>query len=124
MDVITPNIEEAEILCGIKINSLEDVEECARRLKGLGPDVVITGYYREGFMIDVAYDGKKMTYIKGKRVKNENNHGSGCVFSTALSAFLAKGKGFKKAAMLAHKITRKAIKRGYQLGKGKGPVRP
>lgn len=123
--VITPNVSEAELLSGVKINNLRKAEDAARTLKEMGPNVIITGYYtKDNNMVDIVYDGKGFFYIKDLVIDARNSHGSGCVFSTSLSIFIAEGHSLIQAAELAHNFTKEAIKRGYTLGKGAGPVMP
>jgi hydroxymethylpyrimidine/phosphomethylpyrimidine kinase len=122
--VITPNIREAGMLAGIRVENLQEMEAAARILKKLGPDVVVTGGHLEGACIDVLYDGKEMHHFYGERIISENTHGTGCVFSSSLACSLAKGSSVKDAVQDAHNFTRRAIEKGYPCGKGPGVVRP
>ncbi len=123
-DVITPNKYEAEFFLDLKINTLKDMEEAAKRLFDLGPNVVITGYITNDAIIDVVYNGKKFFYVKDKKINATNSHGSGCVFSTSLSIFLSEKTPLFQAVYFAHNFTKKAIQQGYPLGKGSGAVLP
>jgi hydroxymethylpyrimidine/phosphomethylpyrimidine kinase len=122
--VITPNLYEAEILTGRRVRNLEEMEEASRVIKGLGPDVVITGGHLKGECVDLLYDGRDVHHFYGSRIRTGHTHGSGCVFSSALATFLALGNDVKRAAELAHDFTRRAIRRGYPCGRGAGAVRP
>ncbi len=122
--VITPNLYEAEILAGRRVRNLEEMEEASRVIKGLGPDVVITGGHLKGECVDLLYDGRDVYHFYGSRIKAGHTHGSGCVFSSALATFLALENDVKKAVELAHDFTRRAIGKGYPCGKGAGAVRP
>jgi hydroxymethylpyrimidine/phosphomethylpyrimidine kinase len=122
--VITPNIREAGMLAGIRVENLQEMEAAARILKKMGPDVVVTGGHLEGACIDVLYDGKEMHHFYGERIISENTHGTGCVFSSSLACSLAKGSSVKDAVQAAHDFTRRAIENGYPCGKGSGVVRP
>ncbi len=120
--VVTPNLDEAQILAGRKVRDIKEMVEAAKVIKAIGPDVVITGGHMEGECVDILYDGKNIHQFRGSRIDTRNTHGSGCVFSTALAVFLAKGKSLVKATNLAHDYTRRAIMDGYACGRGAGPV--
>jgi hydroxymethylpyrimidine/phosphomethylpyrimidine kinase len=122
--VVTPNIHEAGILAGCRVAKLQEMEEAARILKKLGPDVVVTGGHLEGACIDVLYDGREMHHFHGERINSKNTHGTGCVFSSSLACSLAKGGSVKDAVQAAHDFTRRSIEKGYQCGEGSGVVRP
>ena len=122
--VITPNLDEAEILTGRRVRNLKEMEEASRAIKGLGPDVVITGGHLKGECVDLLYDGRDIHHFSGSRIRAGHTHGSGCVFSSALATFLALENDVKSAAELAHDFTRRAIGKGYPCGKGAGAVRP
>lgn len=122
--VVTPNLDEAEILTGRKVRNVKEMEEASKMIKSFGPDVVVTGGHLKGECVDLLYNGRDMHRFWGSRIKTEHTHGSGCVFSTALATFLALEDDVKKAAELAHAFTRHAIEGGYPCGKGAGAVRP
>ncbi|MDB9822243.1 bifunctional hydroxymethylpyrimidine kinase/phosphomethylpyrimidine kinase [Deltaproteobacteria bacterium] len=122
--VITPNLEEAGILTGKKVENLSEMEEAAREMKGMGPDVVLTGGHLEENCVDLVYNGTDMHYFQGSKIETANTHGSGCVFSSSLATFLAMDHGLVEAAGLAHDFTRHAIEKGYACGHGAGVVSP
>jgi hydroxymethylpyrimidine/phosphomethylpyrimidine kinase len=122
--VVTPNLDEAEILTGKKVRNLNEMEEASKAIKGLGPDVVVTGGHLKGECVDLLYDGRDIHHFSGSRIRTEHTHGSGCVFSTALATFLALEDDVRRATELAHEFTRRAIERGYPCGKGAGAVCP
>jgi hydroxymethylpyrimidine/phosphomethylpyrimidine kinase len=122
--VVTPNLDEAEILTGRRVRNLKEMEEASKAIKGLGPDVVVTGGHLKGECVDLLYDGRDIHHFSGSRISAKHTHGSGCVFSSALATFLASEDDVKRATELAHDFTRRAIERGYPCGKGAGAVRP
>ena len=122
--VVTPNLDEAEILTGRRVRNLKEMEEASKAIKGLGPDVVVTGGHMKGECVDLLYDGRDIHHFSGSKIRAGHTHGSGCVFSTALATFLALENDVKRATELAHEFTRRAIERGYPCGKGAGAVRP
>ena len=122
--VVTPNLREASALSGRRVSTLKDMQEAARVIHDMGPHVVVTGGHLRGACVDVLYDGKGMHLFRGERIVTEHTHGSGCVFSTALAAFLAFGHDLGTAVEHAHGFARNAIRGGYATGKGPGAVRP
>jgi hydroxymethylpyrimidine/phosphomethylpyrimidine kinase len=119
--VITPNLPEARVLAGD--GAPEDVEELARRLHELGPDVVVvTGGHREE-ATDVLFDGDGVHLIEGERHPDGASHGSGCTHSSALAAHLALGRSPLEAARAARRIAADAVRNGLRdIGHGAGPV--
>ena len=124
VDIITPNRSEAEFFAGIKISTQKDLEKAAKMLYSMGTKVLITGYKKRDKIIDLIYDGKDFFYVEDNIIDARNSHGSGCVFSTSLSIFIADGKPLIEAAQLAHIFTKEAIKKGCAIGKGPGSVMP
>lgn len=122
--VVTPNLREASVLSGRKVNTLREMEEAARVIHAMGPHVVVTGGHLKGACVDLLYDGEEMHAFRGERIATEHTHGSGCVFSTALATFLALGDDLRTAVEHAHGFARNAIRGGYASGKGAGAVRP
>jgi hydroxymethylpyrimidine/phosphomethylpyrimidine kinase len=122
--LVTPNLHEAGVLIGHEVNNIDDMERAAEELQKLGPDVVIKGGHLEGDCTDLFYDGRKTCHFYGPRIAGENTHGTGCVFSSSLAAFLAFGEEMVDAVRLAHDFTRHAIERGYPCGMGRGAVYP
>jgi hydroxymethylpyrimidine/phosphomethylpyrimidine kinase len=120
--VITPNIAEAEILTGINIKDVADMEAAARKLVEMGAKAVIVKGGHMEKAIDVVFDGTEMHQLSGDKVKIENTHGTGCTFASALTAQLAAGRGLVEAATLAKAYVMKAIEKAYPVGKGRLPL--
>lgn len=115
--VITPNIYEASVLTGIDIKTRADMEKAAACLKGYGPEnVIVTGGHLEGAALDVLYDGK-FHYLRSRKVEGEY-HGTGCTFSAALTAMLAKGNSVLDSAKEAKKFMNRALKKSFTAGRG------
>ncbi|MBZ5700690.1 MAG: bifunctional hydroxymethylpyrimidine kinase/phosphomethylpyrimidine kinase [Acidobacteriia bacterium] len=120
--VVTPNVAEAEILTGLAIKELADMEAAARKLVEMGARaVIIKGGHMER-PVDVLFDGNEVVTLGSDRVKIENTHGTGCTFASALAAQLAAGRPFSEAAMLAKAYVTKAIEKSYPVGKGRLPL--
>lgn len=122
--LVTPNIPEAEELCGFQIKSLEDMEKACKKILSYGPSaVVVKGGHMEGDeSVDVFYDGRSFEYFRGRFIRTKNTHGTGCTFSSAITAYLAKGYSLKEAVAKAKEYIQGAIENSLPLGKGHGPL--
>jgi hydroxymethylpyrimidine/phosphomethylpyrimidine kinase len=123
--IITPNLPEAEVILGRSIKSMADRRDAARALVALGPRAaVVKGGHAEGDATDVFWDGVEMLELQAQRVLTTNTHGSGCVFSAAIAAGLAKGLDPLEAVRQAKRFITLAIEHSLEIGKGHGPVNP
>ena len=120
--VITPNVPEAEILTGLTIKDLGDMEAAARKLVEMAAHAVIVKGGHMERAIDVLFDGNEIVQLGGDRVKSENMHGTGCTFASTIAAQLAAGRPLLEAATLAKAYVTKAIEKGYPIGKGRIPL--
>ncbi len=125
--VVTPNVPEAEALSGTRIGSDEDLKEAARRIHGLGAaSVLITGGHRlqaadrPPEVIDVLFDGHHFLEFHTARVETPGAHGTGCTFSAAVAAYLAKGHQLGDAAERAQRYVAEAIRNSLVIGHGQG----
>lgn len=121
-EVVTPNTVEAGQLADIRVGSLEDAREAARRIQALGPHVVIVkGGHLEGEQaIDVFYDGRTFKELAAVRISGLNVHGTGCTFASAVAANLALGHSAATAAEEAKAYVTGAIEHGLRIGRGRG----
>jgi hydroxymethylpyrimidine/phosphomethylpyrimidine kinase len=125
--VVTPNLPEAEVLLGRSLRTLDDRRQAARDLVALGPRVaVVKGGHADSDeqAVDIYWDGKDMVELKGRRIHTKNTHGSGCAFSAAIAAGLAKGQDPLEAVQAAKVFITAAIEHSLDIGKGRGPVNP
>ncbi|HSR57090.1 MAG TPA: bifunctional hydroxymethylpyrimidine kinase/phosphomethylpyrimidine kinase [Candidatus Binataceae bacterium] len=121
--VITPNLQEAELLCGGSIRTVESMREAARKLVSLGVRAaLVTGGALEGDAVDVLYDGAELRDFREKRVPIGRAHGAGCTLSAAIAAALARGLGLIDAITLAKKFVTRAMATAPALGKGSRPL--
>jgi len=120
--VITPNVEEAQVLSGLEIKDIAAMEAAARKMVEMGARAVIVKGGHMDRAVDVVFDGNEMVQLGGDKVKFENTHGTGCTFASALTAQLAAGRGLIEAATLAKAYVTKAIEKGYAIGKGRVPL--
>ena len=121
--VVTPNLPEAEELTEMKLTGAKEIEEAARRIIAMGAkSVVIKGGHRRGPAIDLFFDGKKGRALRSPRLRTRYTHGTGCTFSAAIAAYLAKGEKIEDAVVLAKKYITQAIRHGFAVGSGHSPV--
>jgi hydroxymethylpyrimidine/phosphomethylpyrimidine kinase len=124
--VITPNIPEAEALCGERIVSLDDIREAARRLHDMGAAaVIITGGHAawnaphasaeaDGapWVVDLLFDAGTFHECRVPRVTGRSAHGTGCAFASAVAACLALGHPLPEAAARAQRYVAGALAHG------------
>jgi hydroxymethylpyrimidine/phosphomethylpyrimidine kinase len=124
--ILTPNAFEAEALTGIKVSSLSDARKAAIILHQLGAStVVVKGGHVEGDdAVDLIYDGIRFIETRSRRIMKGKLHGAGCVFSSAITANLAKGMDQIEAIRRAKRFVHHSIKASQPVGKGLIPVQP
>jgi hydroxymethylpyrimidine/phosphomethylpyrimidine kinase len=122
-DVITPNLFEAEVITGDIIKSVTDMEKAAVKIHGFGArNVVVKGGCLTSDAVDVMYDGTNFSYLKTSRVNTKNTHGTGCTFSSAITAYIARGYTVSEAVKEAKEYIQEAIENAIELGHGVGPT--
>lgn len=125
-DVVTPNIDEAAVMTGLKIQELDEMKAAAGRLHEMGAAaVVVTGGHLEKAMDLLSFTTKKgieHEVFKAERQRSNSTHGTGCAFATAMACHLALDRGLAEATLLAKTYVSAAISNGHPLGKGTGPV--
>lgn len=122
--VVTPNIPETEVLTGIVIGSLEDIHEAAQKLHRMGArNVLIKGGHLDSIdATDYLFDGKEFSEYSVNRIDTLNTHGTGCTYSAAIAAYLARGESVPDAIEKAKHYVTKAIETSLPLGRGHGPL--
>ncbi len=121
--IVTPNIPEAEILAGMSIANDEDIRNAARSIHGLGPSIVIIkGGHLKGPAVDLVFDGHEFLPIEGERIDTRNTHGTGCTFSAAITAFLARGVPPIESIQLGKRYLEAALRNSVSIGEGHSPV--
>ena len=122
-DVITPNVPEAERISGMTIKTKEDMRQAAWRIHAMGcRTVVVKGGHIEGDSTDILFDGYNFFEYPSPRIETKHTHGTGCTFSSAITANLALGVTVQKAIEKAKDYINTAITHAPGLGKGNGPV--
>lgn len=122
-EVITPNLPEAEVLLDQRIETLGDMHAAARALHQSGPRIVVVkGGHRSGDPIDVYFDGQDSIELPATRINTPHTHGTGCTFSAAITALIARGWPVQEAIVRAKRYVTGAISHAPGLGHGHGPV--
>ena len=125
--LITPNLDEAEILAEMKIQTVDDMKQAASRISNLRCNAVLVkgGHMKGPNLVDVYLD-KKGNYqiFKSVAIQTPNTHGTGCTLSAAIAAFVALGDDLPKAIEKAKQYVMQAIVTGQNVktGEGKGPL--
>jgi hydroxymethylpyrimidine/phosphomethylpyrimidine kinase len=123
-DVVTPNVPEAEALTGLAIRSVGDLHAAAARLVSMGARAaVVKGGHLDGPAVDVLYDGASSVELRADRIAGRHTHGTGCTFSAAIAARLARGDSLEGAVRGAKDYVTRAIAQAPGLGHGHGPLR-
>ncbi len=124
--VVTPNLYEASLLAGMKIETDGQLEEAAERIGKFGPRwVLIKGGHAAGpESTDLLTDGREILRFRAARLDVPDRHGTGCVFASAVAARLACGESVPRAVRNAKAFITEAIHRGIDAGRGPGPVDP
>lgn len=121
--VITPNLAEAEALCGFPVQKAEEMEQAARLLAGrTGAAVLLKGGHLRGSADDLLVDGGAARWFAGRRIGGRNTHGTGCTLSSAIACQLAQGQGLPDSVGQAKAYLSAALQAGLDLGKGNGPL--
>lgn len=124
--VLTPNVPEAEVLTGMKITTPADMQAAAEKLYKHGAkNVVIKGGHRldiGGKSIDVLFAGRQSIELIDTRYDTTNTHGTGCTFSSAIAALLARGLSVVDAVKGAKQFISRAIENSLTIGQGCGPT--
>ena len=122
--VVTPNIPEAAALVEHPIETLDDMREAASVIHAIGAaNVVVKGGHRAGdTLTDILYDGERFYEFTGPRIDTRNTHGTGCTFSSAIAAYLARGEPVPDAVRKAKDYLTAAIQHAYDTGRGHGSV--
>ena len=122
--LVTPNLPEAEVLSGKRIENHDDILQAAQIILGMGPEsVLIKGGHGSGSHVqDYWTDGKRGFWLTNSRLAVENSHGSGCTLSAAVTAALALGYPLEDALVIGSAYVHRGIRTGKGVGQGATPV--
>ena len=117
--LLTPNMKEASLMAGIPVASPQDMREAARILfEWTKIPCLVKGGHLEKSAINILYDGLR-TVVYGHEKLKKDVHGTGCFFSAAVLAYLARGFSLENACGRAADLTHKAIQKAIKPGKGR-----
>ncbi len=124
--LLTPNTEEAAVLTGRPVRTVEEAEAAGAALRERGPAAVLVkgGHLAESPGVDVLVDAGGTRRLEGEWIDSPHTHGTGCVTSAAIAAFLARGRSVDEAVVRAKRYVTEAIRAGGPLGNATGPVAP
>ncbi|OMD60942.1 bifunctional hydroxymethylpyrimidine kinase/phosphomethylpyrimidine kinase [Paenibacillus odorifer] len=123
--VTTPNIPEAEMITKMTISTIEERKKAAKIIHGMGSKyVVLKGGHDTSTtaVTDLLYDGHEYTLLESSRIQTRHTHGTGCTYSAAVTAELAKGKSVAEAIQTAKAFIQAAIEDELGIGAGHGPT--
>lgn len=123
--VLTPNRYEAQILSGLEITTLEEMQTAAEKILMLGAKAVLVkggGMTGELRGVDVWFDGDRLEVLRTETVDTTDTHGTGCTLSAAIAANLAQGKDRLDAVKAAKNYVTEALRYALRIGQGQGPV--
>lgn len=122
--IVTPNIPEAEILAGMKIDSEADMRSAAHKIQGLGAKAVLVkgGHLNSEKVTDLLLTSEGEKVITHERIKTKNTHGTGCTLASSIACNLANGLPLVKAVESAADYVHRAIISAPNIGKGHGPL--
>ena len=122
-DLVTPNIPEAEILAGMKIENKDEMLAAAKKIsKAYDCAVLLKGGHSESNADDLLFSADEIIWFPGRRIDNPNTHGTGCTLSSAIAANLAKGKNLAESVKNAKDYVSGALSAMLDLGSGSGPL--
>ncbi len=121
--LLTPNLDEAEMLAGIEVRDLAAMRAAATKLCSLGPQaVLIKGGHLDGEATDILYYQGELAEFTAPRIDTRHTHGTGCTYSAAITALLATGVDLRSAVGRAKQYVTEAIRTNPGLGAGSGPL--
>ena len=121
--VLTPNIPEAEVISGMKIETEDDMVKAAKEISSIyNCAVLLKGGHKVNDANDLLFNNGNASWFMGKRIDNPNTHGTGCTLSSAIAANLAKGYDLNESVKRAKDYISGALADMLNLGKGSGPM--
>lgn len=121
--LITPNIPEAEVLCGFEIKTKDDMLKAAQKISSIAScAILIKGGHLTESSDDLLYENGNIHWFCGKHIENPNTHGTGCTLSSAIACNLAKGYDLETSVKNAKEYITGALNAFLNLGKGSGPL--
>ena len=124
--LVTPNLPEAAGLTGLEVRTLQDMERAGRAVLELGARAVMVkgGHLESEEATDLLVTPDGVQPLSAERIDTPNTHGTGCVLSAAIAAYLARGDDLPEAVRKGKAFVTEAIRASLEIGQGIGPVNP
>ena len=124
--LVTPNLPEAAGLAGFEVRTLQDMERAGRAILELGAQAVLVkgGHLESDQATDLLVTPDGVQPVSAERIDTPNTHGTGCVLSSSIAAYLARGEDLPEAVRKGKTFVTEAIRASLQIGQGIGPVNP
>jgi hydroxymethylpyrimidine/phosphomethylpyrimidine kinase len=124
--LVTPNLPEASGLAGLDVSTTDQMRRAAEAIIAMGAGaVLVKGGHLEGSSADDLFsDGVTTEWLRAERIDTPHTHGTGCVLSSAIAAYLARGEGLLDAVRMGKAFVTEAIRHALPIGGGIGPVSP
>jgi hydroxymethylpyrimidine/phosphomethylpyrimidine kinase len=124
--LVTPNLPEASGLAGFEVTTAEDMALAGEAILELGASAVLVkgGHLRGSRSDDLFLDGDRSEWLTAERIHTGDTHGTGCVLSSAIAAYLARGADRWEAVRRGKEFVTEAIRHAVRIGAGIGPVSP
>jgi hydroxymethylpyrimidine/phosphomethylpyrimidine kinase len=121
--LVTPNLHEATELAQMEISNPDQMRAAALRIAEFGPAaVLVKGGHLEGNALDILYSNGVFAEFESPRLETQHTHGTGCTYSAAITAYLARGAALEDAVRFAKDFITEAIRTAPGIGSGCGPV--
>jgi hydroxymethylpyrimidine/phosphomethylpyrimidine kinase len=121
--LLTPNLSEAAALTGLDVRDVAGMRRAARELCTMGAKaVLVKGGHLQGDAVDVLQSATGTREFRTERIETQHTHGTGCTYSAAITAELARGSSLEAAVTRAKAFITEAIRTNPGLGRGAGPV--
>ena len=123
-DLVTPNVPEAELLTGLKIEDVDDLTKAGDALLKMNVYAALMkgGHLKGKSVVDVLVSEEGANIMSGPRIHSRHTHGTGCTLASAVAACMAQGAPLEEAVMTAREFVFGAIKTAPGLGEGNGPL--
>src|SRR5262249_44270880 len=122
-DLVTPNLHEAAERADMAVGTEREMEQAARRILALGARaVLVKGGHLKDSATDLLWDGRDLTRFPAPRLESPNTHGTGCTYSSAIAAGLARGRSLRDAIADGKAYVTAAIREGFAAGGGVGAL--
>lgn len=122
--LVTPNLDEAEVMVGHPVRDEATMREVAQELveRGAGAALIKGGHLEGDVVIDIFYDGREFHSWRRPKLATTNTHGTGCTLAAAITAGLAHGQPLTRAVETGLDYVQRAILTAPDLGSGHGPL--